>query len=389
MKAFKIDHNTIRSILYKYIQHVIGLKENMTINQFNQLKIAFITIYEQDLLGNWCLPESLVEFLKVFEENDHDLYCFDLHHYKYSSQTVEGLSLRKESLVTIYLKDLDCLHFCWSGKNISYLDKNSCLNDQIEPFCHLIEMLESFGKNSPIVVNSLDCLMNNITKNYYFTFNKKINFIPSIVANNVEDLLQRSKEKQRYIAKPFISERSKGATILNDMSPAEIELYFRKFNNQIKNPKNLYEKILSQQKILIQPYHESFIKNGEIKACLVDGEFFLARKVLPKGDVAILDFHSGEAYHAYYQPTEEEIDFYKNVFKIFYKKYPISYMRLDCISTKEGTFVNEIEAINPGWRVHGSLKGINNEDLKFKSHKFHKALYLSMIEKIKEKKEAF
>ena len=23
-------------------------------------------------------------------------------------------------------------------------------------------------------------------------------------------------------------------------------------------------------------------------------------------------------------------------------------MRLDCISTKEGTFVNEIEAINPG-----------------------------------------
>ena len=64
-------------------------------------------------------------------------------------------------------------------------------------------------------------------------------------------------------------------------------------------------------------YHESFIKNGEIKACLVDGEFFLARKVLPKGDVAILDFHSGEAYHAYYQPTEEEIDFYKNVFKFF------------------------------------------------------------------------
>ena len=338
-------------------------------------KLAFVTEYAKDLKEmKWIFPERAQNILNLVVDKGHDVYVLGPDEIINNSFTIKSISVNRNRIETIDIRDFDSIHCCWAGKPIEKLKKKGCLSEELPFFCKLMQLLTSAGDESPLVLNPIPSMLYNITKRYYFDLKNKLPFLPSTYITCEKQLLDFARGKKTMIAKPLISERSKGVVILNNLTDNEISQYFEKYRNKKQKSlinfekDKLYRQIMSRQGIIVQPYSDIFVKYGEKKIYILDGKVHLARKVVGQGNGKIVAFYKGSQEYNY-EPSAKEKQLAEQAFYLYNNLHPIRYMRLDIISSDENLFVNEIEVINPDW---SEIEGTHlPEQLK----KFRDAMY--------------
>ena len=328
--------------------------------------ICFVSLFSKEN-NKWILPERAEGIIHYFLKKNHKIFLIKLDKNIGNNFFEDALLINQNEIVKIDIRTLDCIYFNYVGKGISKLNIESCLNNELEYFTKFLDFIIKNNVIKPLILNPVNTLINNISKNYYFEFKKKLPFLKTIKIDCVEQLLSLSKKKEIFIAKPLISERSKGTVILNDMNENEIIEYFYKYNNYYKqitdfNKKNdLYKNIMLEQKIIVQPFCNSFSKEGEKKIAIINGEICYSRRIKCIKDGIIPNFYKGTSIDIFYEPNDKEKEFCKKVYKIFNEIYPINYMRLDFVNDKDNFLINEIEVINPDWAEIDNLVGIDKK----------------------------
>ena len=186
------------------------------------------------------------------------------------------------------------------------------------------------------LINSFDLIEWNIDKHYLNDLSKSgIEIVPTYFADkgcNMK-LLEIAKINQwkDLVIKPAIS--------------ASAFKTYKITANEIQGNEKLFNSLVQERDMLVQPYFETITKLGEASLMVFDGKFTHAilKKAQP-GDFRVQDDFGGTVHN--YIPTKEEINFAEKVFEVC-KTKPI-YGRVDIVWDNDKKFhLSELEIIEP------------------------------------------
>ncbi len=129
------------------------------------------------------------------------------------------------------------------------------------------------------------------------------------------------------------------------------------------NQKNLevveqeFKHIIKEQDMMLQPFQQNILQQGEISLVVIDGKFTHAvLKKAKSGDYRVQDDYGGTVHH--YTPTAEEIAFAEKTIMACPEK-PI-YARVDLVKDNQGeTALIELELIEPELWFRKNTKASN------------------------------
>jgi glutathione synthase/RimK-type ligase-like ATP-grasp enzyme len=120
---------------------------------------------------------------------------------------------------------------------------------------------------------------------------------------------------------------------------------FKILNNQINEKEELFQQLIKNRDMLVQPFFETVSEFGEASLMIFDGKFSHAiLKKAKEGDFRVQDDFGGTVHD--YSPSTEEVEFALKVIKAC-KSAPL-YGRVDIVWDQEkNIYLSELEIIEP------------------------------------------
>jgi hypothetical protein len=207
--------------------------------------------------------------------------------------------------------------------------------DYFEKFEEFFKWLDEI-KHQTQLINSYELVKWNIDKHYLKDLNENgINIVPTyfIKQHKQGSLLDISNEMEweDLVIKPAIS--------------AAAFQTFKILNDQISEKEELFQQLIKNKDMLVQPFFETISEFGEASLMIFDGKFSHAiLKKAKKGDFRVQDDFGGTVHD--YLPSTEEVKFALEVIKAC-KTAPL-YGRVDIIWDQEkNIYLSELEIIEP------------------------------------------
>jgi len=207
--------------------------------------------------------------------------------------------------------------------------------DYFERFDEFWEWLEQV-KTKTRLINSYELIKWNIDKHYLKDLSSwGIETVPTYFADKgcnmkLHEIAKRNQWKDLVI-KPAIS--------------ASAFKTYKILANEIQANEKLFNSLVQERNMLVQPYFETITQLGEASLMVFDGKFTHAilKKAQP-GDFRVQDDFGGTVHN--YIPTKAEINFAEEVFKTC-KTKPV-YGRVDIVWDNDKNFyLSELEIIEP------------------------------------------
>jgi len=207
--------------------------------------------------------------------------------------------------------------------------------DYFERFDEFWEWLEQV-KTKTRLINSYELIKWNIDKHYLKDLSSwGIETVPTYFADKgcnmkLHEIAKRNQWKDLVI-KPAIS--------------ASAFKTYKILANEIQANEKLFNSLVQERNMLVQPYFETITQLGEASLMVLDGKFTHAilKKAQP-GDFRVQDDFGGTVHN--YIPTKAEINFAEEVFKTC-KTKPV-YGRVDIVWDNDKNFyLSELEIIEP------------------------------------------
>lgn len=207
--------------------------------------------------------------------------------------------------------------------------------DYFERFDEFWEWLEQV-KTKTRLINSYELIKWNIDKHYLKDLSSwGIETVPTYFADKgcnmkLHEIAKRNQWKDLVI-KPAIS--------------ASAFKTYKILANEIQANEKLFNSLVQERNMLVQPYFETITQLGEASLMVFDGKFTHAilKKAQP-GDFRVQDDFGGTVHN--YIPTKAEINFAEKVFKTCNTK-PV-YGRVDIVWDNDKNFyLSELEIIEP------------------------------------------
>ena len=207
--------------------------------------------------------------------------------------------------------------------------------DYFERFDEFWEWLEQV-KTKTRLINSYELIKWNIDKHYLKDMSSwGIETVPTYFADKgcnmkLHEIAKRNQWKDLVI-KPAIS--------------ASAFKTYKILANEIQANEKLFNSLVQERNMLVQPYFETITQLGEASLMVFDGKFTHAilKKAQP-GDFRVQDDFGGTVHN--YIPTKAEINFAEKVFETC-KTKPV-YGRVDIVWDNDKNFyLSELEIIEP------------------------------------------
>ena len=207
--------------------------------------------------------------------------------------------------------------------------------DYFERFDEFWEWLEQV-KTKTRLINSYELIKWNIDKHYLKDISSwGIETVPTYFADKgcnmkLHEIAKRNQWKDLVI-KPAIS--------------ASAFKTYKILANEIQANEKLFNSLVQERNMLVQPYFETITQLGEASLMVFDGKFTHAilKKAQP-GDFRVQDDFGGTVHN--YIPTKAEINFAEKVFETC-KTKPV-YGRVDIVWDNDKNFyLSELEIIEP------------------------------------------
>jgi glutathione synthase/RimK-type ligase-like ATP-grasp enzyme len=207
--------------------------------------------------------------------------------------------------------------------------------DYFERFDEFWEWLEQV-KTKTRLINSYELIKWNIDKHYLKDISSwGIETVPTYFADKgcnmkLHEIAKRNQWKDLVI-KPAIS--------------ASAFKTYKILANEIQANEKLFNSLVQERNMLVQPYFETITQLGEASLMVFDGKFTHAilKKAQP-GDFRVQDDYGGTVHN--YIPTKAEINFAEKVFETC-KTKPV-YGRVDIVWDNDKNFyLSELEIIEP------------------------------------------
>ena len=207
--------------------------------------------------------------------------------------------------------------------------------DYFERFDEFWEWLEQV-KTKTRLINSYELIKWNIDKHYLKDMSSwGIETVPTYFADKgcnmkLHEIAKRNQWKDLVI-KPAIS--------------ASAFKTYKILANEIQANEKLFNSLVQERNMLVQPYFETITQLGEASLMVLDGKFTHAilKKAQP-GDFRVQDDFGGTVHN--YIPTKAEINFAEKVFETC-KTKPV-YGRVDIVWDNDKNFyLSELEIIEP------------------------------------------
>ena len=207
--------------------------------------------------------------------------------------------------------------------------------DYFERFDEFLLWLEEVRYKTQLI-NSYELVKWNIDKHYLKELSEKgIKIVPTYFAKkNSEITLAEIIESQQWkdvVIKPAIS--------------ASAYKTFKILEETVNSNEKLFNDLLNQRDMLVQPYINTIEKLGEASLIVIDGKFTHAilKKAKP-GDFRVQDDFGGTVHD--YVPTKKEIGFAEMIIEKC-KAKPL-YGRVDIIwDSEKNAYLSELEIIEP------------------------------------------
>ena len=207
--------------------------------------------------------------------------------------------------------------------------------DYFERFDEFWEWLEQV-KTKTRLINSYELIKWNIDKHYLKDLSSwGIETVPTYFADKgcnmkLHEIAKRNQWKDLVI-KPAIS--------------ASAFKTYKILANEIQANEKLFNSLVQERNMLVQPYFETITQLGEASLMVFDGKFTHAilKKAQP-GDFRVQDDFGGTVHN--YIPTKAEINFAEKVFETC-KTKPV-YGRVDIVWDNDKNFyLSELEILEP------------------------------------------
>ncbi|WP_438426000.1 ATP-grasp domain-containing protein [Aquimarina macrocephali] len=268
-----------------------------------------------------------------------------------------------ETLITAFKnQNIICKRVAWEDPNFDWSTTKVALIKSTWNYFHLIPefriWLEKVSEKCTLI-NSKELVLWNMDKHYLLELSKHGIQIPETHLLDTEDIFDphlwdKNLGGNGFVVKPTISGGSK-------------DTYYLKYPYS-KNDVVAIQSDVKRQPMLIQPFIQSIVEEGEISLVFVNGKFTHARVKKPKSnDFRVQPYHGGTIYE--YNPTQKEIDFGEEVLEVCknLKEIPM-YARVDfCYGTEGEILLMELEVIEPQlWypesklAVFSLIEGIEN-----------------------------
>jgi glutathione synthase/RimK-type ligase-like ATP-grasp enzyme len=247
----------------------------------------------------------------------------------------------EDELVVNALKNegLNVLRMAWDDPTFNWSDTKFALFrttwDYFERFDEFSSWLSQVSKQTQLL-NSEKIIRWNIDKHYLLDLKRKgIHIAKSYFLEQGEQMsLNEIHEKlnwQETVLKPCISGAARHTYRLN--------------KNNIKDHENVFKQLVANEAMILQPFQENIVKQGEVSLMVIDGKFTHAvLKIAKKGDFRVQDDFGGTVQT--YNASLEEIKFAENAVKACIDK-PI-YARVDVFKDNDGILaLSELELIEP------------------------------------------
>ena len=227
----------------------------------------------------------------------------------------------------------------WDNPSYKWQETKSLLFrtvwDYFERFDEFWEWLEQV-KTKTRLINSYELIKWNIDKHYLKDMSSwGIETVPTYFADKgcnmkLHEIAKRNQWKDLVI-KPAIS--------------ASAFKTYKILANEIQANEKLFNSLVQERNMLVQPYFETITQLGEASLMVFDGKFTHAilKKAQP-GDFRVQDDFGGTVHN--YIPTKAEINFAEKVFETC-KTKPV-YGRVDIVWDNDKNFyLSELEIIEP------------------------------------------
>jgi glutathione synthase/RimK-type ligase-like ATP-grasp enzyme len=302
--------------------------------------------------GKHHFSEEASSFINFFNL-EHELYVIKTSDPKMKGNYIQAMCLNDQHIDLVDIASFDAIYFGLIGHKIIKYNLDNGLTNELEDVCKILDGLKSYEGKEVNLVNPAETIISNMSKEYILNLSRNTNlpFIPTKKIESLEELLQLKKEKRKFSVKPLISERANGTYVLNDMNEGEIKQYFNKFGGNYNESERSHSNVIDSQGIIVQPYNKGFMRSGEKKIAVVDGEVTLSRRTVPlksSNKYSIVAPTNGAKMERY-EPTSREKELVLCAYEAFSHFYPAYFVRVDLVGSKSSLRINEIEAINPSF----------------------------------------
>jgi len=207
--------------------------------------------------------------------------------------------------------------------------------DYFERFDEFLLWLEEVRYKTQLI-NSYELVKWNIDKHYLKELSEKgIQIVPTYFAK---------KNSEITLAEIIESQQWKGVVIKPAISASAYKT-FKILEETVNSNEKLFNDLLNQRDMLVQPYINTIEKLGEASLIVIDGKFTHAilKKAKP-GDFRVQDDFGGTVHD--YVPTKKEIGFAEMIIEKC-KAKPL-YGRVDIIwDSEKNAYLSELEIIEP------------------------------------------
>lgn len=273
-----------------------------------------------------CDVVILTDSRYVTQTDDSEYVANIFHEERLLTQALQQHGL------TVLRKDWACTDFDWSTTNCAIFRSTW---DYFDRFNEFKTWLNDVSKQTNLI-NSADQIRWNMDKHYLRDLEKMgIRIVKSHFI----------KRGQTQTLKEIITELGWNKIILKPTVAGAARHTYKIELNEVQKFENIFEKLIKQEDMLIQPFQNNITKKGELSFVVIDGEY--THSVLKKaksGDFRVQDDFGGTVHN--YNATDKEIAFAEEVVKAC---TPLpAYARVDVMWDNDDKLaVSEVELIEP------------------------------------------
>ena len=254
----------------------------------------------------------------------------------YTSQIIYEESLIMSRLLERGIKckrvDWNDSEFDWNRCRLALFRSTWNYQDRITEF---LDWLETTSKKVEFI-NSRQSVLWNLNKRYLSDLEHRgVSVVPTFFYSqeefvSPEELFERAKSTD-IVVKPVVSSTAKDTYRLN--------------TNNISTFSSTLIELFRQQEMMLQPFQQSVLDDGEISLIVIGGKCTHAIKKVPKsGDFRVQDDFGGRVL-AYF-PSDEERSFGEAAINSC--DYDLLYGRVDVVRNERGKLaIMELELIEP------------------------------------------